>query len=158
MVKYSKNYKHSGCLTFYGLIKLGLELKCGLRLGLIILQQTTNSYPIIKYKGIFVFIFNSFAHIKSDCNFLQHAPTCSLLFLDSFNRYNVIFYKQIHLKLLHAFILFIGFILYCFFRSVITRHSSFQLEKIEMARLLRHFCSSTFKKYFLCALCRTLFP
>ena len=47
-------------------------------------------------------------HIKSTCNLLQHTKTCSLLFLNSFDRNNVIIYKQ-NLKLLQAFILFAGF-------------------------------------------------
>ena len=36
----------------YCLEKLGLELRYGLRLGLFIFLQTSNSYPMIKYKGI----------------------------------------------------------------------------------------------------------
>ena len=91
---------------------------------------------MIKYKGIFVFIINSFTRIKSAYNFLQHAPTCSLYFLDSFKRNNVIFYKQIHWKLLHVFVLFAGFILYCFFALSIRFIHRFNLhEKMEMARL-----------------------
>ena len=67
---------------------------------------------MIKYKCIFVFIFSSFVHIKSACDLFRNTPTCSLLFLDSFNRNNVICYKQIQLKLLHVFVLFTGFKLY----------------------------------------------
>ena len=135
-------------MTVYGQVKLGLKLRCGICFGLFILKRTANSYPIIKYKCIFVFTFNLFAHIKSDCDLLQHALTCSFFFLYSLNRKNVIFYiKRIHLKLLLA----LSMLFFLQFQHVILR---FNLKRckllifigISVVQLLRSFSMRIVKK------------